>query len=191
MKLWSIWDEPQYEYFTQHGYLAGDWSRVDADYIEQYRWLSEFVPDRPWPGRTLAKADTPPVWAWCAHGGADRPAPNLNDAGHLPEGESGYCVELWIEPAYVLLSQFQLWAMILNNAYVTADGAERDRLDEAERSLTAEEIRRATRETWPRIFDLAFGDEDDWGPVEEREIQACVRFIAESDIVGMEKFVGR
>jgi len=152
MILWTIQRVGAWQALQQHGVLLGDMRRVYAYYRQFYRWLME--------QQSLRR---PPVWAWYAYD-AKRKKPDLRCSAYLGRGEHGVCIEFNAPDDLVVLSRFDLWNCILNDAYLAKD--EQHDLDDP----TPEQ----KRQSWRHVFDLNFGDPAWHGPPNEAWIQATL-----------------
>jgi len=129
---------------------------------------------------------TYPVWAWYQYGGK-RKKPDLRCSGHLPRGTKGVCVEFDACESEVLLSNFDHWHCLLNNWYLCKN-EEEDAYFKMYPQLLTETV---VRKSWDRMFDLTFGSEGLWGPMNERWIQACVPLVYNHQIRDVTRFVAR
>ena len=115
-----------------------------------------------------------PIWSWIRK-------PDLRCGGLLNPGEKGVLLEVCIPEERVLLSCFEHWHCVLNNAPVTDDENEWKSMEEGDCFLTKEQ-------SWERIFEIrnAFSNDGDMlqtiqgvtGRVYCNEIKLIKEFIA-------------
>lgn len=204
MKLWSIQTRAAYETLRRDGYLWGDGRRCIREFRVPYSWMKARMKERVpgYEGRTL-------LWAWAS------PKPDLRKGGHLAVGVEGVRLELEVDPARVLCSDWDGWHFVLNRMYLplTPEEYEEHRARwEAARimargkaaglkpyeyaDIVAAEFKEEMEATWPRIFDLpAMGrifQEPGFGSAHhEQWVQAVLDEINVEDVVGVTRFVGR
>ena len=182
--LWSIQTEEASRRLERKGYLWGDWRRVWRDVRPAYRWMAEQLSVRL--GVPLRK---PPVWAWHSCEGAKKRRPDLRRSGHLATGARGVRIELEAPVELTLLSDFDRWHCVLNNSYCSLDAAEDARMEALDQ--TGALSREMVVGSWQRIFDLASGSPDWWGPRNERPVQACLPYIRFEWVSRVDHFVAR
>ena len=134
-----------------------------------------------------------PWWGW------HTPRPDLRGSGHLPHGTQGVRLELQLDPAKVLLSDFDAWHAVLNRGYLGLSEAE----DEAwyKRFEAAVPNRGAwpppepwysdILTSWERVFDLeALATSEYWQPG-PRYVQATFETLSLTDVHRVTFFVAR
>ncbi|WP_013631056.1 DUF3841 domain-containing protein [Rubinisphaera brasiliensis] len=176
IRAWQIWPADAYEAVRSSEVIHANWSRSDPHYWPYYAWMSLRM-------RRRLKLDRsyPPLWLWVRYGERN-PKPDLRCGWHLPRGEQGVLLTFEIPRERVLLSQFEMWNWVLNGSYIPAVQS-----DGSDEKKTPQE----TMASWARIFELDFGDEEWWGPVENRQIQGCTPWIERSEILETRPFVAR
>jgi len=176
IRAWQIWPADAYEAVRSSEVILGNWSRCEPCYWPYYAWMSLQMRRR-----LNLDRNFPPLWLWVRYGERN-PRPDLRCGWHLPRGEQGVLLTLEIPRERVLLSQFEMWNWVLNGYYVPfvePDG--RGEGNSPEKTLAS----------WDRIFELDFGDEEWWGPVESRQIQGCTPWIERSEIQDVLPFVSK
>jgi hypothetical protein len=181
MLLWTIHPEDFFEKSKNRGYIKADARYITRDDKVKFIWMAEKMLEM---GITNKK--TYPVWAWYKYGGK-RKKPDLRSSGHLPRGTKGVCIEFEACESEVLLSNFEQWHCVLNNWYLYKNDKENVYFNKYPQLLTET----AMKKSWDRMFDLTFGSEDLWGPMNERWIQACVPIVYNHQIRNVGGFVAR
>ena len=98
---------------------------------------------------------TYPVWAWYMQNGKHR-KPDLRTErwGYGPGGEEYACIEFEIPDDRVLLSDFEVWHIVLCNGLIAESEEEDNRQDTFYDSLTSEEQKAYKDKNWERVFDI-------------------------------------
>ena len=188
MKLWTIQEASFYDKLKTEGYIqAADFHVSGASFavyfLPQYKWLG-----RQMVLRGISPKPICPIWAWYKYDGVHK-KPDLRCSGHLPRGTKGVCIEYEAEDNMVVLSQFEMWSWILNDGYLPCSKQEDDEIEKLEKAgkLSLSCI----RQSWERMFDLAFGCQDFWGNLDERWIQACVAGIHIDQVRRVQQFTAK
>jgi len=148
---------------------------------DKYIWMADKMLEK-----GITRKRTSPVWAWYKYDGK-RKKPDLRCSGHLPRGTKGVCIEFEACESEVLLSNFEQWHAVLNHWHLCESEEENAYFEEYPQLLTETVVRKS----WDRMFDLTFGSEDYWGPVDERWIQACVPILYNHQIHNVVRFIAR
>jgi hypothetical protein len=125
-----------------------------------------------------------PVWLWCQWRGQRRRKPDLRHRGHLPQGSMGVRIELEIDGAHVLRSDFDLWHYVLNGWYLPGSLAD-------ERDFDAHPDRRRIEPSWQRIFDLGWSNRRYTVAGGEKSIQGVTWELRPEDVRGATGFRAR
>jgi hypothetical protein len=125
-----------------------------------------------------------PVWLWCQWRGVARPKPDLRARGHLPAGAAGVRIELEIDSARILQSDFELWHYVLNGWFLPENLAE-------ERAFDAHPDRSRIAPSWRRIFDSAGANRRYAGPRADRSIQGVTWELRPEDVRRVVAFTAR
>jgi hypothetical protein len=179
--LWTIHPEYFFVKSKKRGYIKGDGRYIDHNFKDKYDWVAEKMLEK-----SITRKRTYPVWAWYKYDGK-RKKPDLRCSGHLPRGTKGICIEFEAYKNEMLLSNFEQWHSVLNNWYLCKNEAEDAYFEKYPQLLTETVVRKS----WDRMFDLSFGSEDFWGPMDERWIQACVPIVYNHQIRNVFRFVAR
>jgi hypothetical protein len=187
MRVWTIQPTEVLERLEAERVLYVDPVHVSREFRHAYDWMRAQMKRRI-PGYSGRY----PWWGW------QSPRPDLRQSGHLPRGIGGVCLELELDPAEMLLSDFDAWHVVLNRSYLALSEAE----DEAwyqrfEASVPdrwawplPEPWHSAILTSWERIFDLeALAASDYWGG--EHYIQAAFEALRLADVRRVAPFVAR
>jgi len=198
VRLWTVQNEFFWERLEAVGEITADLALVAAGlccegerFRNAYEWLArrmdEKIGGRPLPGAM-------PLWAWWQWCGETRARPDLRASGHLPKGERGVRIEFEIDPALVVLSDFNLWHFPLNYWYIGESEEDSESFDAelAARGLDPHarnlpgSVRRRIEGSWERVFDL-----DSGRGRSEKCVQATLWRISLDTVAGVKKFVAR
>ena len=162
MILWTMQPLNVYEMIQRTGVYRCDPARssmIRMEFTEQYDWLAEKMSERIGPPPKGVKY---PVWAWYVQN-SKRHKPDLRSErwGYGPGGTAYTCLEVDIPDDQVLLSDFDMWHVPLNNGLIS-DSEEEDAAQEVYYNSLSEEQKKAYRDkNWERIFDVT-PFENDW-----------------------------
>lgn len=154
---------------------------MPREWLASYRWMAGMMRESLGPPATRAQM---PVWLWRAWRGRSRPRPDLRATGHLPSGAPGVRLELEIDEARVLCSDFELWHYVLNGWYLP-------RSPQDEREFDAQPDVDRIAASWRRIFDLAWDDRRYVPARTRRAIQGVCWELRPADVTGATAFVAR
>lgn len=145
MILYSIQTEKAWQKAIKTGVLYGDKRFVWADFKLPYSWLMEQMNTK------IGKSNrTTPVWAWYKN---NDKMPDLRESGHLEKGTKGVRLKIEIADKYVLLSDFDLWHMVLTPGHIPKSKADDKRWDILWETNKIEYFEKC-KETWFRIFEF-------------------------------------
>ena len=183
MTLWTIQSIAAWKILQREKVLFNDRRYSEELYLDAYRWMVKQMERRigPRPENTSL-----PLWAWYQRHDSKKRKPDLRFSAYLPKGERGVRIEFGQSDKGVLLSDFELWHYVLNYIYLPqtiADGEAFDVELEAELSkhnlsfsevehLPVRAYHQRIEESWERIFDLDWFDEEITHPFDEKSIQA-------------------
>ncbi len=125
-----------------------------------------------------------PIWLWCQWRGSARRRPDLRASGHLPAGSAGVRIELELDAARVLRSDFDLWHYVLNGWYLPGSLAD-------ERAYDERPDRRRIAPSWSRIFDLEWYHRQYTAARGYKSIQGVVWELRPDDVRGATLFTAR
>ena len=188
MTLWTIQTIAAWKILEREKVLFNDprYSRAAEEelFLDAYRWMVKQMERRigPKPDNTSF-----PLWAWYQWHDSKKRKPDLRCIAHLPKGERGVRIEFEQSDKEVLLSDFVLWNNYsINYWYLPRTIAEGDAFDaelEAELSrhnldfsglklLPVRAYHQRIEDSWERIFDLDWSEEDISDPFDKKSIQA-------------------
>ena len=157
MILWTIQPEEVYELIQKNGVYHCDYTKSDMIYWqEQYDWLVQEMKTRigePPEGVLY------PVWAWYMWEGA-RKKPDLRRARWRNgwKGDRFVCMEIEIPDDRVVLSDFDVWSIILLDGLIADSEEEVKRLEMEYDSLTQADKQEYKAQNWKTVFDLNYVD---------------------------------
>lgn len=173
LDIWTIQEREVLEALRVSKRFLCEWSRVDSDYLEAYRWIAGEVELRV--GGSL---DWAPIWGWLAWMPPEFVRPDLRFQGHLPSGTLGVRVHLRVPRRHLVPSWFHAWHCVLNGQEV----------------MTADDGRPAcvgaVRRSWMKIFDWELPVAL-WGQARARSIQCCLPEIRGEWVRGTTEFRAR
>ena len=161
MILWTIQPVEVYRNLLETGTFACDPRKVphknDDHFTRAYAWISQQLRRRvgPPPARV-----TLPIWAWYRSANFQHRRPDLRTHRYYPDQ---VCIEFEIAEEAVLLSDYENWHLVLNNAYFGAARTEAAARREWKwyDQLSPSQQQQAKRASWRRVFDVdAF--ENEW-----------------------------
>ncbi len=207
MKLWTI-----QEIHFWNRLKSGRHVRANRRLVERgtggalqampaYDWLADrmdaMIGSRPSP-RAL------PLWAWQQWEGAARARPDLRSAGHLSQGTKGVRIEIEIDDGAVVLSDFDLWHLVMSGHYISDNEEECDAFDASVAKKWRHSgywnanlppyHRRRIRASWEKIFDLDSVRDENWFGSAGRDkatIQATVWSIDIGMVRRVDEFIAR
>lgn len=142
MKLWTIQHLDAYKQMQKTGYLHANEDHLFCmdDFRFAYDWMSEQM--------EIRIGDPPqsvsyPIWAWYTWEGVCK-RPDIRRAGYAMPGTPIVLLTLEVSPNRVLLSDFDMWHIVMGGHYIALD--EKD--DEGFIGGVNE-----IRASWERIFD--------------------------------------
>lgn len=154
---------------------------VQPEWLASYQWMAGEMRQRL--GRPTTREQMP-IWLWCAWRGSSRPKPDLRASGHLPVGSRGIRIELQIDDARVLRSDFELWHYVLNGWYLPQSLQD-------EREFDAAPDRGRVKPSWQRIFDLDWRDRRYVAARSQRAIQGVCWELRPDDVIEATTFDAR
>lgn len=154
MILWTIQPEDVYQEIQDTGVYHCDISRgAMPELLPEYDWLVEQMKKRigmPPEGVTY------PVWAWYQWEGK-RKKPDLRrerwECGL--RGDIYYRLTIEIPDEQVLLSDFDMWSIILLHGLLSTTEAENTQLEKRYNALAPEEQKSMRDKNWEGVFDIS------------------------------------
>ena len=197
MELWTIQSGPAWESMQQRGYLRGQRSHADRDFLPAYDWIADQMRERI--GQPPSARTSVPIWAWQQYDGIHRKRPDLRSSGHLPVGTRGYRIGFTAPDELVLLSDFELWHYALNYWYLATSELDAEAFNSKYSNLrcswvsppTSRQVDSTIKLSWDRIFDLDWHDQYVTGPMNEKSIQATLWQLDIKWVTTVDEFVAR
>ena len=181
MRVWTI-QSPEVFAVLQAGRVWRARERhVPREWLTSYRWMVGMMRERLGPPAAPTQM---PVWLWCTWRGHSRRKPDLRASGHLPRGAQGVRLEVEIEEARVLRSDFELWHYVLNGWYLPQSAQ-----DEREIEGRPDDVLIAAN--WRRIFDLGWNDRRYVAARDRRSSQGVCWELRPADVVDASMFRAR
>ncbi|GHU77445.1 hypothetical protein AGMMS49992_25300 [Clostridia bacterium] len=185
LRLWTIQDKAAYDDFLNKGVLQCHPSLAmwlnEESFKRSYDWLVT---------QMCKRIDSPPegvsypIWAWyLIHG--QNVKPDLRRYEFRNYVGENYIIEAEIPDSEVLLSDEEMWHIVLNNGYFSVYereaewSADYDWFD----SLPLEEQSSVKLSSWERIFDQTYCP---W-----MHVQASFWSLRKENVVSVRRFLGR
>ena len=153
MILWTMQPVEVWQEIQETGVYLCDPARSSMpEFTDMYEWLIRQMEQRIGPPPAGV---TYPVWAWYMQNGKHR-KPDLRTErwGYGPGGEEYACIEFEIPDDRALLSDFEVWHIVLCNGLIAESEEEDNRQDTYYDSLTSEEQKAYKDKNWERVFDI-------------------------------------
>ncbi len=199
MELWTIQTFEAWEQTIREGVLYGSREYAEPDFIPAYLWMSQQMRMK-LPLPTDSKAERP-VWAWYQYRDINKRKPDLREGAHLPRGTKGVRIKFLKENQQVLLSDFDLWHYVLNYWYLPATLSEGEDFEERlsqqglsfydSNPLPDAKCHRMIEDSWQRIFDLNWENEELVLPSHKKSIQATCWALRLEEVQQIDYFVAR
>ena len=154
MILWTSQEEAVYNELLKTGVYRCDFNLSSMrDCRKQYDWLVQQMKRRIGPPPDKV---TYPVWAIYQQDGKHR-KPDLRRERWAfgCNGERFACLEIEIPDREVLLSDLDIWCIILNDGLISDTEQEDCCLEAQYEALSPSEKRRMKEKNWERVFDLS------------------------------------
>ncbi|MCT4664928.1 MAG: DUF3841 domain-containing protein [Flavobacteriales bacterium] len=198
--LYTIQPLEWYEKLLKEGIIYGD-SQAEGynmfEFDEPYTWMRNQMVQRVGAPK---KEGAVPIWAWYHYDNAKKTKPDLRHTGLVEKGKKGIRVGFLKNREEVLLSDFELWHIPLNNGNIAGSEEEDNAFEEFAKKFEyvlwdmktyPKELKTAVEKTWERIFDMDFDNEYATRPFEKKSIQATFWSLSLAEIVEVKEFVGR
>ncbi|MCX6029858.1 MAG: DUF3841 domain-containing protein [Chloroflexi bacterium] len=188
MRIWTIQPVEVLARLEAEQVLYADPAHIWPEFRGAYDWLAGQM-QRRIPGYGGGY----PWWGWY------NPKPDLRGSGHLPRGTRGVRLELELDPAQLLLSDFDAWHIVLNQGYLALTEAEDEAWDARFRAAVPDSRAWPPSEpwhseilaSWERIFDLeALAASEYWG-AGARYVQTTFETLRLADVRERIFFVAR
>lgn len=156
MRLWTIQPPEIVDIIQQTGQFTCDTnlSTNYTDFHNPYLWLVQEMDKRQIPHPDNV---TLPLWAWHTFDKKHK-KPDFRQKCLGNRGVRYACIELEIPANEVLLSDFDAWHFVLNNAWYddSTNEDEWETMHDWFDSLPADERQKLTIESWQKIFDTTY-----------------------------------
>ena len=153
MRLWTIQPIKVWNEIQNYGVYRCNPVLTTLDMDDEYKWMIRKMVDRTGPPPEGVQY---PVWAWYKQNGKYH-KPDLRSArwGYGPGDEDYACIEIEMPAEKVLLSDFDVWHIILNYGLIS-ETEEEDRKQEALFDAMDSEHQALYRDkNWERVFDIS------------------------------------
>lgn len=153
MILWTIQPIEVWKEIQNTGIYRCDPALTTLDMDDEYKWLIAKMVDRIGPPPEGVQY---PVWAWYKQNGKHHKPDLRSERWDYGPGDEDYtCIEVEIPDEQVLLSDFDVWHLILNHSLIS-DTEEEDREQEAMYEMMQSEQQASYRDkNWERVFDVS------------------------------------
>ena len=183
--LWTIQHEEAYREFERTGVLRADENHLfcGEDLRFAYDWISRQMKTR--------IGDPPsdvgyPIWAWYQWEGK-RKRRDQRLSGYAKRGTPLVQITFEADPSSFLLSDFDMWHIVLANQYVARSEVEWDQFYSNNPNTTQADV----ESSWKRIFDLiSYTPNWDREP-EQKSIQATLWQINREQVLRVEHFLAK
>lgn len=153
MTLWTIQPERIYCFILKTGqYTCDPGQVVMSEFTKMYDWLALQMKERigePPEGIIY------PVWAWHTQSSKHQ-KPDLRSErwSNGYDGDKFVCLEIEVPDEQVLLSDYDLWSLILLDVLITETEEEDNEIEKTYKALTPEKQLELKYENWKRVFDV-------------------------------------
>ncbi|WP_418790896.1 DUF3841 domain-containing protein [Phosphitispora sp. TUW77] len=192
MRLWSVQPERLYEKLKIEKIVYCDPLQselvIECGFGPAYNWLAEQMALRVGPPPTGVKY---PFWAWHTVEWKHQ-KPDLRRAEFRSYSGNQICIELEVPDNDVLLSNEDMWHIVLNNSYYgdCSNEQEYEAEDKWFESLPPQEQLQVKRKSWEKIFDVSSPRENEWDS-HGKYIQATFWALRLDQVVDVRYFKGR
>ena len=196
MIIWSIQNESAWESLQKTRRLVAHSHHQADNWPEAYDWMSEQVKKRIAPAPI---SNAVPLWGWYQWKNVTTKRPDLRCVRHHWSPAGKYVLlECDIPDDQVLLSDFGAWHIPLNTGFLALDDHDINRFDFFlkksgwQRSEPIPEpFRSELHKSWELIFDLKSLDNEHWGFISQKSIQASFWEIAIDQVKSHKAFTSR
>ena len=153
MTLWTIQPEELYFSILKTGRYVCDPQQIGMpEFTEMYNWLVQQMKERigePPEGIIY------PVWAWHTQRSKHQ-KPDLRSErwSNGYDGDKFVCLEIEVPDEQVLLSDYDLWSLILLDVLITETEEEDNEIEKTYKALPPEKQLKLKYENWKRVFDV-------------------------------------
>lgn len=153
MTLWTIQPEGLYHSIIKTGKYVCDPHQLSMpEFTEMYDWLAlqmkGYIGEPP-------EGVTYPVWAWHTQNSKHQKPDLRSERWRNGCGRNKFvCLEIEVPDKQVLLSDFDLWSIIILDSLITETEEEYNEIYTIYNSLTPEKQLEMKYENWKRVFDI-------------------------------------
>lgn len=197
MKLWTIQTPDVWQTLQSQGvYRATEQGIPDESFEKPYRWMIQQLAQHV---QRPAKCYWP-IWAWHQWEDRGKRKPDLRASSHLEKGKTGVRMEIEVDEAKVLLSDFDLWHYVLNYWYLPTTEKEGEDFEaEVKRhGLSFYETKplpfpyhNRIENSWKKIFDLDWSAKDISCKRDHKSIQAVFWELRVDQVKNVDVFTAR
>lgn len=183
--LWTIQDEAAYEVFQETGVLRANSNHLifDGEFQYAYDWMASQMHQR------IGAAPNGlqyPVWAWYQWEGK-RKRMDLRQSGYAKRGTPMVQITFEADTKDFLLSDFDLWHLVLSNHYIADNEQDWDDFYANDGDCRTDEIVKS----WEKIFDLTRCTPG-WDHEPDRQtVQATLWEVYMSQVRKVEHFIAK
>ncbi len=164
MRVYTIQTVAFYEELLQNGVVyCNRESWFSGNYQLQYDWMAEQIRKRV--GEPPLPEIKYPIWVWYQYISKKRPVPTMSSKDIEKEETEAVMLELEVPDEDVLLSDFSIWHLPLNNGAITYKRIDRQLEKELEGYENqhkgylhvqdySPELQKKILKSWERVFDL-------------------------------------
>jgi len=160
MRVWTIQPREVYQAVAENGVFRCDGRKSVSNLRPYYKWLTSQMDKRIGPA---PKGVTYPIWAWYKMDGLCK-KPDLRGErwNNSSEGADYACIELEIPDSEILLSDFDMWSVIILDGLISYTEEESKKLEAEYEKLSGSEADAFRSRTWEKAFDLGTDIDSDW-----------------------------
>jgi hypothetical protein len=196
MKIWSIQSEKAWSVLEKTGHLVGTRRHGSKTFQKPYAWMRQQVLLRVGPP---PKKNAMPLWGWFQWQDAERKKPDLRSVRHHWGPPGRYVlIECDLPDQNVVLSDYDMWHIPLNEGYIGKDDADDERFEEKLKKINAQHglpwpplLDKERTDSWVRVLDLTWGEEHGSHPLNKKSIQACFWEIRREQVKTFKLFQAR
>lgn len=188
MRVWTVQPVEVLIRLEEEQVLYADPAYAPPEFRHAYDWMRAQM-KRCIPGYSGGY----PWWGWHS------PRPDLRRSGHLPRGTHGVRLELELDPAQMLLSDFDAWHSVLNRGYLALSEEKEEGWYRCFETSVHDRFAwpppepwySAILSSWERIFDLEALAASNYWEAGPRYIQATFEALRLADVRQYTHFVAR
>lgn len=199
MKLWTIQPVEWYEKLLTDKVIHSErkYLEIENNFLRSYEWMISQMEQRA--GRK-PKINSFPIWAWFQYNNSQNKRPDLRSSGFLPKGTKGVRIEFEKPEEKVLLSDFNLWAYVLNYWHIPDSEIEDDWFDNLltseginfiDKENYSQKLKQIVEQSWDKVLDMDYYREYNSEPFESKPIQATFWTLSIDEVKKVDFFTAR